>query len=188
MGHRFGIVSPATVIAALALLVALGGTAYAAVVLPANSVGVVQLKNNAVSSPKVLDRSLLARDFAPGQIPAGSAGPAGPGGPAGPAGPAGPSGAGAGYIVHVASQDIAALATGSALAACASGQKATGGGALLLGTTTDTEHLTAGAPVTVTGATTYTTVSDGGTATGWFASVYNSGPVSRTLKVYVICS
>ena len=81
--------SPATGLAALALLVALGGTGYAAVsaVLPSNSVGTKQLKNNAVISTKVKNGSLKAGDFAPGQIPAGPAGPAGPSGAAGPAGP-----------------------------------------------------------------------------------------------------
>ena len=40
--------SPATVIASFALMVALSGVGYAAVVLPANSVGTRQLRNNAV--------------------------------------------------------------------------------------------------------------------------------------------
>jgi hypothetical protein len=75
--------SPAMVIACLALLVALGGTGYAAVVaLPRNSVTTVQVK----------DHSLLARDFRAGQLPRGAQGPPGPAGAAGPAGPAGPQG------------------------------------------------------------------------------------------------
>jgi hypothetical protein len=87
--------SPATVIASFALMVALSGVGYAAVVLPANSVGTRQLRNNAVVSSKVADHSLLLRDFAFGQIPRGprgSIGPAGAAGPPGPAGPAGPTG------------------------------------------------------------------------------------------------
>lgn len=83
--------SPAMVIALLALAVALGGTGYAAVVLPKNSVGTAQLKNNAVIASKVKDGSLRAADFAAGQIPAGPVGPAGPAGAAGATGPAGPS-------------------------------------------------------------------------------------------------
>jgi len=82
--------SPATVIACLALAVALGGTTYAAVVLPANSVGTPQLKNDAVTSPKIKNGSLLAADFKKGQIPPGPAGPAGSTGPTGPTGPPGP--------------------------------------------------------------------------------------------------
>ena len=85
--------SPATVIASIALLVALGGTSIAAVnALPAGSVGTAQLKNNAVTSAKVKDGSLLVGDFKAGQLPAGAAGPAGPAGAAGAAGAQGPPG------------------------------------------------------------------------------------------------
>jgi hypothetical protein len=49
------------VVATLALLVALGGTTYAAVVLPPNSVGTAQLKKGAVTAVKVKPGSLLAR-------------------------------------------------------------------------------------------------------------------------------
>ena len=52
-----------------------------------------KLRNNVVNSTKVQNRSLLAVDFATGQIPAGPAGPAGPQGPAGAQGPIGPSNA-----------------------------------------------------------------------------------------------
>lgn len=76
----------------LALFVALGGTSYAAVTLPRNSVGSAQLKNNAVTSRKVRDHSLLARDFKAHQLPAGRQGEAGPAGPQGARGPAGGSG------------------------------------------------------------------------------------------------
>ena len=73
----------------LALFIALGGTSYAAVKLPKNSVGARQLQKNAVVSAKVKDRSLLARDFKQGQLPKGPAGAKGDPGPAGP--PATPS-------------------------------------------------------------------------------------------------
>ncbi|MDX6569730.1 MAG: hypothetical protein QOH15_2308, partial [Gaiellales bacterium] len=45
--------SPALVVSCLALAVALGGTGYAAVVLPANSVGTKQLKQGAIVAAKV---------------------------------------------------------------------------------------------------------------------------------------
>jgi hypothetical protein len=70
----------------LALCVVLTGTAYAAT-LPKDSVGTRQLrdgavsgakiKRNAVGSPKVRNRSLLAKDFKPGQLPRGAKGPKG---------------------------------------------------------------------------------------------------------------
>jgi hypothetical protein len=85
-------VSPATAIACAALVIALGGTGYAAVnALPRNSVTTVQVKNH----------SLLSVDFKKGQLPRGAQGPAGPAGPPGPpgqngsTGPVGPPGNGA---------------------------------------------------------------------------------------------
>jgi hypothetical protein len=83
------------VIASLALLVALGGTSMAAVtlVIPRASVGLLQLKANSVNSSKVINGSLLRKDFRAGQLPQGPRGPRGLGGPAGPAGSAGPPGA-----------------------------------------------------------------------------------------------
>jgi peptidoglycan hydrolase-like protein with peptidoglycan-binding domain len=74
--------TPSMLVACAALAVALGGTGYAAVSLPANSVGTVQVKNH----------SLRPVDLAPGVIRPGPRGPAGPQGAAGPTGPAGPAG------------------------------------------------------------------------------------------------
>src|SRR5919204_5865612 len=84
--------SPAMMVAFLALLVALAGTSYAAIQLPAGSVGTKQLKKNAVTSKKVKNRSLKAVDFATGQLPAGPRGPQGPQGVQGVQGPPGPKG------------------------------------------------------------------------------------------------
>lgn len=50
------------------------GRAALAVVLPPGSVGSAQLRNSAVTSPKVKDRSLRAVDFAAGQLPQGPKG------------------------------------------------------------------------------------------------------------------
>lgn len=75
------------VVATLALFLALGGGAYAAIKLPKNSVTSVQVKNG----------SLTAKDFKKGQLkgktgPAGPVGPQGAQGDRGPAGPQGPPG------------------------------------------------------------------------------------------------
>lgn len=95
--------SPAMFVAVLALFVALGGGAYAA--LSKNTVGSKQLRpgavkardlaRNAVDTTKVRDGSLLKSDFAPGQLlqgPEGAQGATGPEGPRGATGPQGPSG------------------------------------------------------------------------------------------------
>jgi hypothetical protein len=83
--------SPALAVSCLALAVALGGTGYAAVTLPANSVGTKQLRNGAVIGAKVKPRSLLASNFKAGQLPRGPQGAAGLPGAAGPPGPKGDS-------------------------------------------------------------------------------------------------
>ena len=82
----------ANVMSSLAVFAVMGGGAYAAATVASNSVGVAQLKANAVTSAKVKDGSLLARDFKAGQLPAGKQGPAGATGATGPAGPTGPAG------------------------------------------------------------------------------------------------
>jgi hypothetical protein len=86
----------------LALFIALGGTSYAAVTLPANSVGTKQIKKNAVTSAKikknavtsakVKNGSLRQADFAAGSLPTGPTGPQGARGPQGAGGPQGPKG------------------------------------------------------------------------------------------------
>jgi hypothetical protein len=85
--------SPATVIACIALFVALSGTAYAVVALPPSSVGTRELKNRAVTMKKIAPTAVNALKGSRGaQGPAGPAGSAGPAGPAGQRGPAGPAG------------------------------------------------------------------------------------------------
>jgi hypothetical protein len=144
------------VVALIALFAAIGGGAYAAVNLPANSVGAKQLKNgavtgaklsnNAVTSGKVKDGSLLASDFQTGQLPAGVRGPQGPMGPRGPMGglgglgppgpmglmgppgPAGPSGGTNVVMRSGATFNVIRNGYYVGSAYCQNGEKATGGG------------------------------------------------------------
>lgn len=93
----------ANVTSTLALMVALGGTSYAAIKLPANSVGSAQIKakavgssdlaSGAVTSAKVKDGSLLGTDFKAGELPRGRTGATGPAGATGATGPVGAPGA-----------------------------------------------------------------------------------------------
>ena len=76
-------ITPGTVLAGIALFLALGGVSYAAtVVIPPHS----------ITSRQIKPHSLLSLDFKAGQIPRGAVGATGPAGPAGAAGPAGPAG------------------------------------------------------------------------------------------------
>jgi hypothetical protein len=119
--------SPATVIACLALAFALGGTGYAArsALLPSNSVG----------SKQVINHSIAKIDLA-APLPRGARGFAGPRGPQGPAGPQGPQGsAGITQITTVDGPAVAQCAYPggdcqivTSAAVCPAGFKVVGGG------------------------------------------------------------
>lgn len=81
--------SPALIVALVALFVALGGSAYAALALPKNSVGSAQLINGAVTPTKLSQASKRALSR-PG--PKGETGAPGPKGDLGPKGDPGPKG------------------------------------------------------------------------------------------------
>jgi hypothetical protein len=123
--------SPALALSVIALFVALGGTGYAAIVLPANSVGKKQIKRNAVTAAKikrnavtaakVKNGSLLSADFKANQLPTGPAGATGPKGDKGDTG--------TNFVIREsAPTDVPAGANGSATAACLPGERASGGG------------------------------------------------------------
>jgi hypothetical protein len=92
-------VSPALIVSTVALVVALGGTGYAALLLPDGSVGTRELKDGAVTARKVHTHTLLARDFKPGQLGRLSSGPPGPRGAPGVPGPPGAPGTARAYGV-----------------------------------------------------------------------------------------
>ncbi len=139
----------ANVMSMTAVMIALGGTSYAAAVAR-NSVGSPQIRpkavknsdlgDSAVTSGKVKNGSLRAQDFALGQIPAGPAGAKGarsdgrdrPSCPTGPAGhpgrgPTGALGAVTAYSVTSA-VDIPDGTKQTIDVYCPAGQQAVGGG------------------------------------------------------------
>jgi hypothetical protein len=77
----------ANVTATMALVLALGGTSYAAMKLPGNSVGSAQIRTGAVGSSEIHDRSIRLQDISRATRTSlhGAAGPAGAPGPAGAA-------------------------------------------------------------------------------------------------------
>jgi hypothetical protein len=131
---RLRMPSPAMVVALIALAVALGGTSYAAVSLPANSVGTLQLKKGAVTNTKVKAHSLTGVVFKAGTLLQGAAGPVGPTGAAGAAGAVGPAGP-AGVldtaklsVVNGASHNVAGGAVGQFDVSCPAGSHVISGG------------------------------------------------------------
>lgn len=69
-------ITPSFAVSVLALVVALGGTSYAAYQLPRNSVDTPQIKKHAVTKSKISREAKVALKGQTG--PAGAAGPAGP--------------------------------------------------------------------------------------------------------------
>jgi len=135
--------SPAFGLALIALFVALGGTGIAAVTaIPNNSVGTAQLRNDSVTRGKIAHQtitsaliqpgSLLAKDFAAGQLPAGPKGDKGETGATGSQGPQGERGlqgpAGVIGTMHVAQAGVwvAGGHSGSVTVTVPDGNQATG--------------------------------------------------------------
>lgn len=188
--------SPSLIVACIALLVALGGTGYAAGILPAGSVGTQQLKADAVVSTKVKDGSLLRKDFKAGQLPAGERGPAGavgpqgPPGSQGPAGPQGPKGAtgqqgpaGISSVAYVSS-DFGPFPAGTQYggeAVCTNGMHVLGGGVLAESSVPGDQSVNSSFPSDGTG-----TGTEGTTA--WSGYVDNASGGALGFSVYAVCS
>src|SRR3954454_2587008 len=77
----------ANVVATLALFIALGGSSYAAIKFPKNSVGTTQIKTGAVHTGEIRDRTIRLQDISTSARAAlhGQTGPQGAQGPAGAA-------------------------------------------------------------------------------------------------------
>jgi hypothetical protein len=158
--------SPAMVVACLALMVALAGTSYAAIRLPANSVGTLQLKKGAVTGAKVKKNSITGTQIrettlerVPKALQADSADSA-------------DSAAAIGRIDYV-SATVSVPAGGSTstrgTASCPANTFATGGGAKLSNT--------------IDG---YIIDSNPAGKTAWEATSYSSS--AQTMTVSVICA
>lgn len=105
--------SPAMVVACIALVVAMGGTGYAAITLPKNSVkarqiatnavGAAEIRSGAVRSAEIRDGALLRTDFKAGEVPVGPQGPQGPQGLQGVKGDPGEAGFGRAFATVLSS-------------------------------------------------------------------------------------
>lgn len=178
MKRMFGNGRYANVTATMALVVALGGTSYAAIILPANSVGTKQLKKravtaskirpNAVTSAAVKNGSLRAGDFKAGQLPAGPAGPAG-----------------ATNVVRrlAGSQPVAPGALAALALSCNPGERAITGG--LQG---DPAPPPDGNIFTITdNFPTTTTTLAGDIPTGWYVEARNTSNAPNQFLAFIVC-
>jgi hypothetical protein len=174
LGHR---PSPAMVVALLALFIAMAGTGYAAVKLPANSVGTKQIKANAIVSSKIKDGSLTAKDFVAGLAVKGAEGPPGLQGLQGPQGAAGAQGAkgdsGPPAVTYLDVVNSGAPLAPAASVSCPLGEIATGGGGIsATGTLRDSEP----------------TLDGDGFPVGWHAAaVGTDGTTPTPVTAWAVC-
>jgi hypothetical protein len=157
----------ANVLALLALFIALGGSSYAALALPKNSVGTRQIKPSAVTLSKI---STSARKSLTG--PTGPAGPTGLQGNTGMTGARGPVNVVMRFGTATA---VASNASATASANCNAGEMATGGGFF---SQVDVQ-VTTSRPSPLT---------DGAQATGWQATVKNTTASSAFVGAYAMCT
>ena len=128
------------------------------------------LAKGAVTSPKVADGTLLAVDFAAGQLP-------------GVADPQQPLGA-TNVVVRVSQPPLTLGSTESGVvtADCASGEVATGGGVKFLNAEPN-DLASASYPRTATGV-----AGEGETPTGWGGRVFNGTEEPKEAAAYVVCT
>jgi hypothetical protein len=158
MRHRIHLPSPAMVVACLALVVALGGTGYAAVKIPPDSVGRSAIREGAVGTAQVRDGSLQAKDFKEGVLPVLPKP--------------------ATSTVRQASGDaVPAGAVGAVSAACLAGERATGGGGGFAGPPTTNDNVVDSLPV-----------GGEAVPSKWRISLFNGGTAPRTPVAYVLCA
>jgi len=197
----------ANVMSMTAVMIALGGTSYAAT-LAKNSVGSTQIKSkavknsdlgdSAVTSGKVKNRSLKAADFALGQLPAGPKGSTGPTGATGATGTTGAQGiqgiqgaTGAlGAVTafsETAAVDMLANQKASYDAYCPAGKQAVGGGGRGDDLTSEVTRVTSSRPAVSTTDT--QPPGEGLGFTGWRITVQNVGAnLNIRPTVWVICA
>jgi hypothetical protein len=167
--------SPGLVIAVVALIVALGGSAVASSLINGK-----RIKNGTISASKL---TKAARAQLKGSVgPPGPAGPAGARGLTGAAGPPGPTGITA-VTVRTASVVVPNGSTGGTVAHCNAGERALGGGAFFPETSGGTDIFETAPAVGSSEAVA------GQTPDGWKAEARNgSGASDVTLTVYAVCA
>jgi hypothetical protein len=151
------------VVACIALVIALGGTGYAATQLPAKSVGQKQLRNGAVGNLAIRDRAITSGKIRNGEVKAADLAK-------------GILPAAASTVHQVSGEPIAPGAVGAASASCDPGQRATGGGGGFAGPAVTNDKMVDSIPV-----------GDERPVIRWRVSLFNGGTAPRTPVAYVLC-
>jgi hypothetical protein len=165
--------NPSLAVSITALVVAMGGTGYAATKLSGSSIKAGTITGKQIKTRSLPAGKLSAKAIAQLKGTTGPAGPAGPTGPAGPAGAEGPHGPGFDALYPLKSDPVA-LPIGQKIEAskqCPPGTVVIGGG---VSTTYPGTQVSVGA-----------SYPDG--LDTWRAAVSNNSGMATTFTVYAIC-
>jgi hypothetical protein len=184
-------------LAFLALFIALGGTSYAALRIPANSVGTKQIVNKAVTLRKIdiaAQRALRGQTGSVGlQGSPGVAGVAGVPGKTGSPGVNGTNGkngtnGATKVVVRTGSASISAGTLGDAQANCNAGEHATGGGEFVSVNSGSIDETIRFSAPSLQSSQFVQPAAAGDAPNAWAVEVANNAGTARTLNVYVVCA
>ena len=158
--------SPAMVVAVIALIVAISGTAYAA-----GKIGTKQLKKNAVSTKKIKDDAVTAAKLANNAVTGAKL-----------------ANGAVGTVVRVGPDvTVGANTYGRADASCNPGERATGGGAFNE-SNVSTFSVTSSYPTTAQTPTSRPLAANGQTPTGWRVWMRDTSGGPQVVNAVVVCT
>jgi hypothetical protein len=178
--------SYANVVSSLCLFLVLGGTSWA---VATGTIDGREIKDNSISSKDIKNGTLASKDFGAKRLPAGRRGATGAQGPQGAQGPAGATN----VVVRTTTSSCPANGCAgfiSRFAACAEGERAVGGGAIMVADSDGIPHPVASDNLTFSGpADSSGKAISTGTPTAWLSTLQQgNSPLDRTANFYVICA
>lgn len=194
MVRRISLPSPAMVVACVALGVALGGTSYAAISIPRDSVGRSAIREGAVGTAQIRDFSIAAKDVRLGALTSSQLRDGSVNGRDLRAGTLGSTqirngsiaardlargvlpAPGTSVVRQESGAAVAPSTVGAVSASCKAGERATGGGGGFAGPPTTKDAVADTIPV------------GDGVPMRWRVSLFNGGESPRTPVAYVLCA
>jgi hypothetical protein len=189
---------PAMLVAVVALVLSLTGGAIAASLITTGDIknGAVtkkKLHKNSVNTKKVKNKTLKAKDFAPGQLEQGVQGIQGLKGEKGDKGEPGADGAdgaagATNVVIRTASVNVNNNTRGFAVATCEAGEKAVGGGGRFTELSATNVHQLVYSYPKNTATNNLDLPAAGDVPNAWQASGFNTSGGPETFNAFVVCA